>query len=376
MKIGISALTFIPGGSGGVETYFRNLIDELQKNDKSNTYCILMNSQNIDSINLTSKNFRKLLIEETGRAKFTRKLRLAKRDANDSIIRQIEKNNFDLIHFPFQIIQPMGINVKKVLTFHDMQQEFWPIFFSAQELEARRRTFKPSALASNHIVAISNFTKNTLVERYKISSDKISVIYESYDEQLYGKSKKMDVPDLQKPYFYYPAATWPHKNHLRLLEAFAKLHAKRSEYNLVFSGVKMQATEEILKKIKELDLENEVTILGYLDYEQLPAIYQNAFALVFPSLFEGFGIPLLEAMASKCPIIASNTTSIPEVAGSAALYFDPLDVDAIATEMEKLINDQRLRLELIKEGEKQIKKFSQKKMAQETLNVYKKVASS
>jgi glycosyltransferase involved in cell wall biosynthesis len=374
MRIGIGALTFEPGHSGGVETYFRNLIKQLQKIDQENHYFILMTTKNLDSLDLRSSTFHKLVVSEALQEKIFRKLRFSVQSFQETINKKIEKLGLDILHFPFQIIQPMGLNVRKILTFNDMQHEYWPEFFSPEDLEARRLTFRPSAEAATQIISISEFSKKTLVEKYKISPDKIKVIYETYDEELYNNPRAKTLSYLPKPYFYYPAATWPHKNHIRLIEAFEKFARKNADFNLVLSGASMQNNDEVLKRINELGLKDKVFVLGYLDYDELPLIYRGAFALVFPSLFEGFGIPLLEAFASSCPVICSNTTSLPEVAGNAALYFDPLNADDIAKKMQRLVDNPNLRKILIKQGSRRLHNFSQEKMARETLQVYEQVA--
>jgi glycosyltransferase involved in cell wall biosynthesis len=258
----------------------------------------------------------------------------------------------------------------------DIQEEYWPSFFSKQDLESRRISHKGSIMMAEHTITISEYTKRTIVDKYKINPKKISAIHLGYDEALFKKNPAKLTYSLPQKYFFYPAASWPHKNHLRLLEAFAKVVESYPDFHLVLSGIKMQQDSAIQDKIKALKLDDRVHSLGFVPKEQFPMIYKNAYSLVFPSLFEGFGIPLLEAMASSCPIIASSATSIPEVAADAALYFDPLKPQDMAEKMVDLIAHRQLRDQLIKKGLVRIKQFSEKKMALETLEVYRKVATN
>jgi glycosyltransferase involved in cell wall biosynthesis len=135
----------------------------------------------------------------------------------------------------------------------------------------------------------------------------------------------------------------------------------------------MQKSNDITNLITKLKLEDYVHTLGYLEYKELPGIFRQAYVLVFPSLFEGFGIPMIEAMSVGCPVIASNTTSIPEVAGNAALYFDPNSTQDIAKTMKMVVRDNTRREQLILNGYKQAKKFTKSKMVSDTLQVYRKV---
>ncbi len=170
-----------------------------------------------------------------------------------------------------------------------------------------------------------------------ISPEKIDVVYIGCDSQYRvlddddGLGKIRSKYGLHRPFMYYPAATWPHKNHKTLLAALKILQERyRFDGQLVLSGIAMKANDEILIEIQSLGLEDTVKILGYLPYADLPAIYNLARVMVFPSLFEGFGIPLVEAMACGCPVACSNVTSIPEIVGNAGVVFDPRSAEDIA----------------------------------------------
>lgn len=375
MKIGIVALTWQPGKSGGVETYFRNLLEALQEIDRINSYCVYI-PQGIDSdLKLTSSNFRLVKVDVSPKLIRDRvRRRLGVADPLSERLRKFLKNErLDVVHFPLQIMFPMGLQEKTIVSCMDIQQEYYPEFFSLEELNARRLAYQPSLEGADLVISISDFTKKTLEEKYKIGAEKVRTVYLSHDDELFVPSRKRPKPG--KPYFYYPAATWPHKNHASLLKAFALVKNKYPNTELYLSGIAKSKNQEIAMLEQELGIQGYVKKLGYLDTSEMPAIYQNATGVVFPSLFEGFGIPLLEAMACGCPVAASNTTSIPEVAGDAAIYFNPADPQDIASKMELILTDRNLREALHAKGLERVKDFSPRIMATQTLNVYEEVAN-
>ena len=166
----------------------------------------------------------------------------------------------------------------------------------------------------------------------------------------------------------------PRKNILALLQAFNKLKKRGIKHKLVIAGKKDQRYEQVLKTLNELNLGGEVIFTGYVPEEDLPKLYNAADLFVYPSLYEGFGLPILEAMACGTPVVASNVSSLPEVAGDAGLLVNPQDVDALTNAMYKVLTDDKLKESLIDKGLERAKFFSWEKTARETLEVYKEVA--
>jgi glycosyltransferase involved in cell wall biosynthesis len=263
-----------------------------------------------------------------------------------------------------------------------MQHEFYPEYFSAFEMKTRRELYRPSPGLATRVIAISEHAKSCLVDRYGIQPGKIDVIYNGFNPSY----RILDNPDglqqirlkydLDRPFMYYPAATWPHKNHRKLfaaLKIMKDLH--RFDGQLVLSGIVKQAHGEILTEIQRLNLEKEVRVLGFLPEADLPWLFNSARLLVFPSLFEGFGIPLVEAMACGCPIVCSNVTSIPEVVGEAGVFFDPSIAEDIAEKIWMLWTDDAMRQEMAKIGLRRAKMFNWEETAKKTVEVYEKAVA-
>jgi glycosyltransferase involved in cell wall biosynthesis len=380
MKIALNALAFAPGRMGGVETYFRNLVRSLQQVDTVNDYYVVCNRQHLESLSISSPRFTPLP------SRFAKPsplwyLRVALRGTTgfDAVRPVMDRLDVDIIHHPFSILQPLNHRVPSVLTFHDMQHEFLPEYFSAYALQARKKLWRPSAEKATRIIAISGYAKTCLVDRYGIAPDKIDVVHTGYNphfrplddcEPLASASSRLG---LQKPFIYYPAATWPHKNHHRLLAA-VKIMKERYGFDgqLVLSGIARQADGDVLQEIARLGLRDDVVVLGYLPQEDLPCLYNLARLLVFPSLYEGFGIPLLESMACGCPVACANAASIPEVVGDAAVTFDPGSVEEMAGKIWSLWGDDSLRQDLRAKGLERCTQFSWVNMARQTMGVYEK----
>jgi len=178
---------------------------------------------------------------------------------------------------------------------------------------------------------------------------------------------------LFQEFLLYPAATWPHKNHLSLLRAMHILKRRGFRGELVLTGMAMQNHSFVLKTIRELELQDNVRVLGYVPDEDMPALFCAATLMVFPSLFEGFGIPVIEAMAVGCPVACSNVTSLPEIVGNAALMFDPREPDNIAETIWKIWNDDSLQETLRNRGLERAKLFSWETAALKTVGVYRDI---
>lgn len=381
MNIGLSAISFVPGGIGGMETYFRNLVDCLQRLDTKNCYTLLCDGRFAGEFPLVNDAFRVKEIDYgKGSVKWFVRGVLRNTLNLDILTGEIRGLALDVIHHPFSVLTPPGTGIPSVLTFWDMQHEFYPEFFSRLDLRKRRRIYRSSTKEASRIIVSALFTKECLVEKYGVSPDKIEVIYTGYGREYRvlddaeGLATVRAKYGLDRPFMFYPAATWPHKNHKNLLAALRILKERhRFDGVLVLTGIAMGAHGEILEEIERLGLAENVKVLGFLPYGELPYLYNLARLLVFPSLFEGFGIPLVEAMACGCPVLCSNSTSLPEVAGDAGVMFDPLSPEEIAEAVWSVWDDETRRRWMRVRGVERAKLFTWEDTARKTLELYEKV---
>jgi glycosyltransferase involved in cell wall biosynthesis len=182
------------------------------------------------------------------------------------------------------------------------------------------------------------------------------------------------VVDMPKPYVLYPAQTWPHKNHIRLINALAHLRAQGNRIDLVAVGRMNEFFPKIEAAIQAAGVSDQIHFLGHVDEEVLAGLYRGAAAVVFPSLFEGWGLPVVEAFAFGLPVAASNASVIPEVAAGAALLFNPMSEEAIALAVDRVVNDAQLRSDLTKRGAKRSLELSWQRTAATFLALYRKIA--
>jgi glycosyltransferase involved in cell wall biosynthesis len=228
-------------------------------------------------------------------------------------------------------------------------------------------------------VTVSTFSKNTIVKHHRLNEEKVIVAYLSPDERYYrsGQVARPTVRPLPDEFILYPANFWKHKNHDLLLQALSLLHKeKHLTIPVVFTGYEQANGYPLGEKAKEYGQLSQCHILGYVTVEELVYIYSRARMLVFPSLFEGFGIPVVEAMAVGCPVVAADATAIPEVTGDAALLFDPACSRAIADAIEKVWCDAPLRREMIALGKKRAQSFSPARTAHAHLTAFAEARDS
>lgn len=378
MNIGIILVDFTPGRMGGVETYVRNLVSWLAVNDRENSYTLICTDHNVTYFDAIIDHVETLVFENDKNSprRLMRSL-VRKVFRIDMVQVGIDRLGLDLLHNPFTSVRCSRFKTPLIVTFHDIQHHFYPEFFKGKEVRGRDRIYRKAAFEADKIIADSNHTKQTLLENYGVPGDHVHVVHLGVGSEY----KKIDDPalldqeriflGLTKPFLYYPAATWLHKNHINLLRALKILIADRHfDGDLVLTGVATSAKGSLLMKIAELGLQDRVHILGYLPYDKLPVIYNLARMMVFPSLFEGFGMPPLEAMACGCPVVCSNVTSLPEVAGDAACYFDPTSPEEIAECINRLWNDDGALNVMRDQGIKRAKLFSWEKTARETRDIY------
>ncbi len=283
----------------------------------------------------------------------------------------------DVLFVPAHVL-PLVRPRSSVVTVHDLGYLYYPRAHPLLDRLYLDLSTRYNARAASRVIADSQATKDDLVRHYGIEPDKITVVYPGRDETLQPMEDEATIEKVKArygirgDYILYVGTLQPRKNLGRLLEAYAivRKQAKKGETPcLVMAGRKGWLYDQIFQQVERLGLETEVILPGYVPQDDLPALLSGARLFVFPSLYEGFGLPVLEAMACGTPVLCSNVSSLPEVAGDAALLVDPLDVRSIAEAMNHLLQEEGLRTQLVERGFRQARQFSWDRCARETLAV-------
>jgi glycosyltransferase involved in cell wall biosynthesis len=361
-------------GSGiyqGVRTYLTNLIEAMLKVENGLDYFIY--AKNPDELahwkNSNSKVTLKKLPSASGRFNLLIGFPLC-----------VIRDKLSLFHS--QYVLPPFIPCKSVLTIHDILFESHPEFFP----EFHRRLLKffiPfSAKRADRIISVSEFTKKQIMKYYRVPEEKITVIYEGASDKFVPiRDMELIKPVLEKygikkRYILFVGRIEPRKNIVGLLNAFVYIKNKGiKDFCLVIVGNqdKIFQENELFYKIKELQLESDIVFTGGVSNEDLPVLYNGAEVLVYPAFAEGFGLPVLEAMSCGTPVITSNTTSLPEVTGDAAILINPHSFQEIGESLHRLISNQGLRKELSDKGLQKARQFSWHEAARKTIEVYREI---
>ncbi len=407
MVIGFDGSRAFGVGRTGTENYSHQLLKNLARIDQINQYIVYLRSSISEDMSQWPKNFQFQVIN------------WPRLWTQGGLAVQTLKDKLDVLFVPahtLPLLRKPGL--KTVITVHDLGSEYLPSTHQLKQRFYLGLMQKYQLKTATQLIAVSKATKKDLIKRVGIEPEKVSVVYEGYDEKLF-KPVKDDLLintlihyNLQpKTYYLFVGTIQPRKNLERLIRVF-ELYCRSFENSgrqphslarqrerpadqqvdprirstsstlglaafggslpsLVIAGSQGWLSDRIYALPKELGVEEKVKFLGYVPNEDLPALYSGALALTFPSLFEGFGLPILEAQACGCPVLTSNVSSLPEVAGKAAVYVDPYSVNDIVKGMEE-INNQDTRNKLIKAGLENIKRFSWEKCAKGALQVLEK----
>jgi glycosyltransferase involved in cell wall biosynthesis len=345
--------------------YVRNLLRELEFIDTYNEYSVLLLPKDLGDYNPTAPNFKKIDVSY-------RPFSFGEQIGSTKKILELKP---DLVHFTF-VQQPLKYREKKITTIHDLTA----LNINAGDRKLGKLTYagkqtlyyqmvKSALEKSSQIIVPSKYVQKELVYLSRNSAPPITVTYESADRL--GADAVAPRKTLSAPFILYVGRAQKHKNLDRLVDAFKKIQETSRDIEFVFVGKKDTAYLRLEKYIKTRGIEH-VRLTGFVSDEELRWYYENAEAYVFPSLSEGFGLPALEAMVHGCPVVSSNATCLPEIYGDAAHYFDPEDVDDMAAKINDVLGNKKLRDSLIKKGHEQVKKYSWRKMAEQTLAVYNK----
>jgi glycosyltransferase involved in cell wall biosynthesis len=266
----------------------------------------------------------------------------------------VEGLGADVVHFPLQAA--FRTQIPSIYQPHDLQHVHLPQYFTPLQRRVRDRRFRELCDQATTVVAMTRWGRGDLVRHLGLPAGKIAVVPGASVLSFYPRPTEADRADvvrrfeLPDRFALYPAQTWPHKNHIRLLDALAQLRERGVRVPLVLVGRMNEHSSDITKRIEQLRLHDQVRLTGFVSPLEVRALYELAACLVFPSLFEGWGMPVVEAFESGVPVAASNIPVIAEVAGGAALLFDPNDPVSIATALERTWTDGDVRAELIRKG--------------------------
>lgn len=293
---------------------------------------------------------------------------------------ELQRLKTNVYHSPYYLM-PYRLSVPVLLTIYDLIPLLYPAYVSFKA----RLLFKwATALAlrtAQQITTISEATRRDLLATYAVPPGKAITIPLAADpmfqpqpsHQIAALKTKLNLPE---QYLLYVGSNKPHKNLVRLIEAWAIVNRQLSIANcqLVIAGVWDHRYPEARQRVEALGAGQQIQFLGSIAESDLPALYSGALAFVFPSEYEGFGLPVLEAMACGTPVACANTSSLPEVAGQAALFFEPTSLDSMIETLKNLVSDDNLRADLRQRGIKRAKQFSWEQTAQETLRLYRNLA--
>ena len=266
----------------------------------------------------------------------------------------------------YNVVKYNAKRAKKVITVHDMIHEIFPDHFQNKDKTTELKKF--AVAEADHIICVSKNTQKDLIKFFNVDIKKTSVIYLGFSLDT---NKIKDLKKIRRPYLLYVGSRIGHKNFTRFIEAYSNSKIKNFFDLIIFGGNKLNDKEISLFNRLQIPKENFKQVNG--DDSMLASYYKHASLFVYPSLYEGFGIPPLEAMNYGCPVVCSNTGSIPEIVGDAAFLFDPYSVESIKNNIISVLYDNKLRSLLRLKGFKQVKKFSWEKCAKETYKVYEEL---
>lgn len=370
MKIGIDASRANLDKKTGVEWYSYNLIQNLKDLDKENQYFLYSQDKLKGELSVLPDNFSSKIL----------KWNLKKGWTQLKLWFNSLRNKDDILFIPAGMIPIIPFRLSRLITtIHDVCFLDYPEYYSKKELFIQKLAFKLGMLFSNKIITVSEFTKQKILENFNCKESKIIVTHLGYNDLVYKKinndivferlRKKYNLPE---NFVLYIGRIEEKKNILNQIKAFNNFSKKYPDYKFVLIGKQGFGYNKIKTEIFKNNLEDDIIELGYIETDEVVAIINMAKVFMFVSNYEGFGLPILEAMACGVPVITSNTTSLPEIAGNAALYAEPNNTIKITENLFNIIeNKDGIRYELIENGYKNIKKFTWNECANKTLLAFK-----
>jgi glycosyltransferase involved in cell wall biosynthesis len=354
-RIGVNALYLIPGGVGGTEIYLREVLVALAALDPVNEYFVFTNLETPADLVPKQANFH--WRPQAVHARFR-----PARILWEQIVLPIEAARYRLdVLFNPGFTAPVFSPCRQVTVFHDLQHKQHPEYFRWFDLPFWRLLLWAAVHRSHRLIAVSEATRSDLLRFYRIPAARVIVIAHGVEPAFARLDRSRT-----ESYLLCVSTLHPHKNLPRLIRAYGR---KKRDFRLILAGLRGFHAEAIVQLIEEMGLRESIQITGWVPREELYSLYERARAFVYPSLFEGFGMPVLEALAAGIPVACSDIPPLREVAGSAALFFDPLSEEAIAGALDRVTTDTVLRQRLSVAGPERARPFTWARSAEQTLQV-------
>jgi glycosyltransferase involved in cell wall biosynthesis len=372
LRIAIDAHS-VGTGLGGNESYATNLIEALAQIDNSNLYTLYVTRK--QAVERFSNRWPNFTVRRT--LPHSPLIRIPV-----TLSAELRRNRVDVLHVQFTA--PPAVPCPVVVSIHDLSFEHLPQTFKRRSRMQLRMTVRRSARLASQIISLSSHARDDIVATYNVNPEKVTVIPLAAPAHFAPVTDNNELQRVKQTYaidssyLLCVGSIQPRKNLTRLLEAYSLLRRNSPEGKLpklVVAGKYAWLFEETLRTIDQLGLSDSVIMTGYVPEADLPALYSGALCFVYPSYFEGFGLPPLEAMKCGTPVIVGNQTSMPEVVGDAAIMFDPFDAADIASAIKKVISDDALRATLKTRSLERAQLFDWQHTARQTLEVYKKAAN-
>jgi len=375
-RLGIDARFYGPIGKG-LGRYTQEIVDNIIKLDQESEYVVFLRQENFSSFKSDNPRVKKVLAD----------IRWYGLAEQLFLPFYIWRERLDLMHFPHFNV-PVFCPVKFVVTIHDLiltkfptqrATTLAPLVYKIKNF-FYRIVIRRAVRRARRVLAVSAYTKAEIVRQFKIEPEKVIVTYEGVAKVFQDKISSGQAENIlkkyqiTKPFLLYVGNAYPHKNLESLIRAFLILYGEIKDLQLVLVGKE----DYFYRRLKELagGFKQAVIFPGYVPDNDLRSLYALGSAYIFPSLYEGFGLPALEAMALGLPVVSSDKTCLPEIFGQAAVYFNPENEKEMKEKIKQVISDQALRLKLKNRGEEQIKKYSWSECARQTLAVYKNILNN
>jgi glycosyltransferase involved in cell wall biosynthesis len=370
VRIGIDARKLHDFGIG---TYIRNLLRQLARLDPDTEYVLLSRPEDRQALAALGENFRSVL-ETAPNYSLSEQLKVPW---------ALKREGVELFHAPHYVLPPL-VSCRSVVTIHDCIHLMFPQYLPSRlALLYARASITMASKRATRVLTVSESSKRDILKFVDVPAAKIDVIHNAYDDRFGVEPREEDVVrvrdryQLHDEFVLYAGNVKPHKNLARLIEAFHHVRNRGLDHlKLVLIGDEISKYAALRRAVHQHQLHKYVRFLGYLPEETLAVMYRLAAVFVFPSLYEGFGLPPLEAMASGTPVVTSNVSSLPEVAGDAAVLVDPYDPVAIADGIYDVLTDVSVRRDLRRKGVTRAHQFSWEASVRRVLDIYREVAAT